>query len=106
MPRYLRSTNLPLATLTFANSCMSCSMPQAPASGAASSISRRGRGRARRASRLAPEIIEVEPVIGGQAAIVLEPRGVALRQPVHRRAALQAAHLVGFGESLDVDLIA
>src|SRR5688500_9130785 len=102
MARCLRSTNVPLAVFTRARSCISCSMPQAPAAGAAAT----NKSPSSSARRLAPEIIEVEPVVGGQPAVVLQPAGVAAQQQVDRRGALAPARLARLGEPLDVDVIA
>src|SRR5262245_30614175 len=61
----------------------------------------------KRAARLrAPEGIEVEPVVGCEAAVVLEARGVALDPRLQPRVALGAAGVELVGEWLEVDRVA
>src|SRR5688572_16933128 len=53
-----------------------------------------------------PEVIEVEPVVRREAAVVLEARGVAADPGLKLRAALVPADAQLFGEGLEVDRVA
>src|SRR5664279_5169655 len=101
MLRYLRSTNVTLDSFTCAKSCMSSLMVHAGASFSGSSakvgvavkptqnklvkkinLPKRETGRDKLTGRdkkgLFPEIIEIEPVVRGRTAVMLEPTGKLL----------------------------
>src|SRR5688500_1628855 len=63
-------------------------------------------GTSKRMLRSAPEIIEVEPVVGREAAIVLDARGVALDPRLQLRSAVPAADIERIGKGLPMDGIA
>src|SRR5215471_16130660 len=113
MLRCLRSTNLPRAVFTCPSSCIRRSRFQpsrlAPSAASAEEIqmaSSRSARRARCGLDLSPEIIEVEPVVRGDAAIVLQAVGIALEKRLDHPLALPAANPREVGKVLDMDLIA
>src|SRR4051812_18585113 len=114
MATYFRSTNRPLAVFTSPRSCIRRLRSQAGES-AASAAPARQHAIARssphsRACRpclapLTPEIIEVEPVVRRDAAVVPEPLGIAQRQLIDSLATFGASRLLGQREPLDVNVI-
>src|SRR3990172_12978585 len=59
----------------------------------------------RRANGLPPEIIEVEPVAGSEAAVMFQALGIAPHQALDPRIALPPVDLRQVREPLDMDLI-
>src|SRR5512134_331225 len=100
-----RSENFARADFTCASSRISCSTPQSaaaagiPAARASAPIHARSTG-------LTPVIIEIEPVIRRQPAIVLEPRGVALERVLDRAFAIRAGDPAHVGQPLEMDIVA
>src|SRR3954471_18305581 len=111
MATYFRSTNRPLAVFTSPRSCISRLRSQAGESAAWAAPERQhaiattsANSRACRpcVGPLTPEIIEVEPVVRRDAAVVLQPLGIAQRQLIDSLAAFGASRLFGQRELLDV----
>src|SRR3970282_2599728 len=59
----------------------------------------------RRANGLPPKIIEVEPVVGSEAAVMFQAPGIAPDQVLDLWSALPAIDLRRVREPLDIDLI-
>src|SRR5688572_3677375 len=104
----LRSTKRALVDLTWLSSCMSCCTPQSAAStaDAAKKTIAASSAAPGRTGRLAPEIIEVEPVVGRAPAVVLEPRAVAPHQRLDHRFSRLAGELVSVSKPLEAHLVA
>src|SRR5258708_11638217 len=99
--RYLRSTNLPCADFTARSSCISSGNPQRTSlcAGAACDSA------SAMISALTPVVIEVEPVVRRQPAMVLEAPRVALDPRPHGGFAVAALERDALGERLEPDLI-
>src|SRR6266446_1256758 len=102
--RSLRSTNRAFAVLTSRRLRIRCSTPHcASAAGAAPQTSASS---AARTIRSAPVIIEIEPVVGREPAVMLEARGVFLHRLVHEPLALPTLRSAQILDQLEVDVVA
>src|SRR5688500_11784609 len=107
MAMSLRSTKRARVDLTWASSCIRSRTPHSAASTADAVRSMAAaNSSAGRRSGLAPVIIEVEPVVGSGAAIVLEPAGIALQQALDHRLARGAVKLFHARQPLEANLVA
>src|ERR1044071_5297808 len=109
MPTYRRSTNRPFDVFTLASSCISRATFQADSSAAPSAAAATPCARAaasRTARALPPKVIEVEPVVGRDTAVVLQPSHIASQQRLDCAIAGANALFARRGETLDVDVVA
>src|SRR5688572_474218 len=99
MATSLRSLKRALVDLTWDSSCMSRFRSHAPGAAGSAPIAPAAASAAAhsaapsRAPGLPPEIIEIEPVVRREPAIVLEAPGVAPQQRLDRRLARGAGEL-------------
>src|SRR5258706_14627970 len=104
MARCLRSTNFARADLTCASSRINCSTPQSAAT-AALHAAMASMPISTRIAGLIPVIMEIEPVIRGQPAIMLETADVLSQRVLDRIIASRAVDLAEIGERLEADIV-
>src|SRR5688572_23867843 len=105
MATCLRSENFARADFTCARSRISGSRPQS-AEPAAPAASIAAAAAATRSARLAPVVIEIEPVVRSRAAVVLEPLHIAAQRLLDSALAVGSADIAHVGKHLEVDIVA